>query len=236
MPIKTTEDFPIKSEYYYLINFRNYHRIKVCPVFFVNKRAAKRALIKNVPMLKHRKLHYAIIKGSKLKSTKLEYIWAKKFVCNKYYYPKDCISDQQKKSYRTLMRRRLRRMGILTLNKPRRRVDAKPMYVKLIKNTQEVANSPFTISKVFQLERKPQKTFYYIIKKIPTKIRGVLLKVICWRIDLRTSGVKKIKLNVHRNDIIIPLLVTELSKKIDHAKNGNTIHKRCKKRGIRFSW
>lgn len=200
----------IIDKYYYIINFRYFLRPRIYPVYFVNKRAAKRAIQLQEPSRKYQG-YYEIIRGNKLKAFKSTYVLRLgrlgKFT--RYPYPKELITIQQRKSYRTLMRRRLRRMGMLTNVRSKYRVEDKPGIIKVKLNNQWIANTPYTTCICFALERKPNR-HYIIIKKRLSLKKGKLfrLKVLEFTPGKETVPTKYMYIN--RKDIIIPYLITNL--------------------------
>jgi hypothetical protein len=230
--IKTSKDYPIKPDYYYIVDFRNYFRLKVYPVYFVNRKAAKRSLDKSVKKLKIRKHKYQVVSGKELLGIHIPYVFIKKFYSAKYEYPKDRLSKQQRKTYRTVLRRRLRRMGLLTLIKPKYSVKkVKRDQVRIKNNTQKVAMSPNTVAKVFRLDRKPEKYYYIIIKKEKTHVKGVLLKIGAYRLNIKTGELKKCIVNMKSTDILIPYLLTDIPKLIKHLPNYARVINKVRKKG-----
>lgn len=230
--IKTSKDYPIKQDYYYIVDFRNYFRLKVYPVYFVNKKTAKRSLNKSVKELKIRKHKYQVVSGKELLGTEIPYVFIKSFYSAKYQYPEDRMTKQQRKTYRTIVRRRLRRMGLLTLVKPKYSVKkVRRDQVRIKENTQEVANSPNTVAKVFRLERKPEKYYYIIINKEKTHVKGVLYKIPSYRLNVKTGELKKCTVNMRSTDILIPHLLTDIPGLIKHLPKYERIINKIRKKG-----
>lgn len=210
MAIKTINDYPVYNKYWYLVDFKNLLKVRLFPYYFISKQAAKRA--KELNFSKANQKFVEVLKGTKVKSFFLAYAMGKTLGKDtKYTYPDFLISRQERKSFRTLMRRRLRRMGLLTLVKPKRSVKHLPSYIKPIKNKQKVANSPNSIAKVFQIDRKNPKYYYLILEKSLAKKKGKLFKIKCLRFDKTTAELKKVVIYTLRTDILIPYLITELS-------------------------
>lgn len=223
----------VVHKYYYIINFRNFIRPRIYPVYFVNRTAAKRAIAANFPSKKNRAF-YEVIRGDKLKEFEATHVFSlgklRKFT--KYTYPDHVKTIQQRKTFRTVMRRRLRRMGMLTLVKSKSVIGNDPQIVKLIKNRQQVADSPNTLAKVFRLERKAASKFYVIIKKEISKEKGVLMRVKVIGVDIKTHRIKKEVIRIRRKDVIIPYLLTEL---LDIYGKGNRLLDLCREEGIRVN-
>lgn len=178
-------------------------------MYFTNRNAAKRAIRTNIA--KSKRVFYDIIKGSKLKHLPVSFMLklGRMGKFTKYEYPPGITH----KAFRTKMRRRLRRMGMLTLIKNKYAVTRKATshpYIKHIPNKQKVANSPNTIAKAFRLERKPKDVYYLILAQTVSKKRGKLFSVTALRFNTSTREVKKQIIEVDRRDVIIPYTLTEM--------------------------
>lgn len=214
MPRQTTDHFPIKELYYYIIDFRRLMFPVIMPVYFVNKNAAKRVLKKNVPNRNIRKF-YSVYPGKRIKKLKLNYIIGYGnylHLGGKYPYPDIEMTKQEKKSFRTLLRRRLRRMDLLTTNKVKYKYHEKVRKIKHKKNYQKVAKNKNSAAKVFQIDRKPKYYFYIILEKQLTTKRGKLFKIKTIRADIRTGKSIKVTIFTMRNDIFFPELLSNLNK------------------------
>jgi hypothetical protein len=198
------------DKYYYIVYFRDFIKPKIYPVYFVNRNAAIRAI--KVSVGKKKRPFYDVLKGSKLKDFKFQFMFRLGHIGDftKYEYPKDL--KIARKSFRTKMRRRLRRMGMLTPIRNKYDVRQPPAYIKLIHNRQKVANCPNTIARCFRLERKPKHIYYRVLDKKLSKKKGILFEVQANRIDMKTGLIKKQKVQIKRNDIVIPYLLTEVEK------------------------
>jgi hypothetical protein len=198
------------SKYFYIINFKYFLKPRIYPVYFTSKQAAKRAIRENIKSKKDRAL-YEIVKGSKLKDFDCTYVFklGKLGEFKKWEYTPELDTKQKRKSYRTLLRRRLRRMGMLTPVKPKYNVDKPLEQVRLIKNKQWIADSPNTMAMCFRLERKNKNWHYIIIKKKISKKKGILFEIKALRVDIRTKQLKFCKISIQRKDLIIPYLLTE---------------------------
>lgn len=210
MAQKDTEDIPIKLKYWYIIYFKDFIRINLYPVIFISKKGAKRALRLHIDKVHlHR---YQVIKGSKLKTYQLKYQLSlgplSKFT--KYEYPADKLTHQERKTYRTVMRRRLRRMDILTLIKPKLRITEKSKQNRWKKNQQKVAKNKNSQARVIQLERKATKYFYMVLQKTRSESNGILFRIESLRFNSKTQELKHIYLNIKNNDIIKPFLIKDL--------------------------
>lgn len=201
------------KQYYYIVYFKDFLRPRVFPVYFTSPKAAKRAIKENVKSPKKRAL-YEVVKGSKLEKFNFTYVLrlGKLGEFKKWEYPKELDTIQKRKSYRTRLRRRLRRMGMLTPVKNKYSINKPIEQVRLIQNRQEIANSPETIARVFRLERKPRDHYFIILDKRISKKKGILFEVDCLRVDVKTKMAALVHLQIQRKDIIIPYLLTELIK------------------------
>lgn len=220
-------------DYWYIMDLRNLLSPELYPVYFTSKRAAFRAIKTHV--LKRTWYKYSVVKGDKLTDYKYTYNLTLgnmgKFC--KYNYPPGLETPQQRKSYRTLLRRRLRRMGMLTLTQSKKTIDKKPGVTKLIKNTQKVAMSPNTDAGVFQIERKPPNYFYLKLKQMESHKAKVLFEVEVIRFNIKTGEFKELLLQIKKKDIIIPYLKTQLWEKAKNSKHGKAFLEYCRAKNYR---
>lgn len=219
MPKLGTKDFPVKLDYYYVVDYRRLMDPVLMPVFFPNKRAAQRVLKANYPNRNERKM-FSVMNGRTLKHHPLNYrITQGNYLPKggKYPYPMVEMTKQQKKSFRTLLRRRLRRMGLYTSNRAKYEFKhGKGKKVKAIKNFQRVAKSPNTDAKVFRIDRKPQHHYFIILKKRHTSKRGKLFRIKAIRVNIKNGVFKKVTIYTNRTDIFFP----ELLENLKRMKNG----------------
>lgn len=210
MPQKTTEDIPIKNKYWYIIYYKDFVSINLYPVIFISKQGAKRSLKLHIHRVHENK--YQVIKGVKLKEYRLKYnlslgVMSKFF---KYEYPTHILTPKERKNYRTIQRRRLRRMDILTLIKPKIKITEKPKQNRWKRNKQKVANSPGSAARIIQLERKSKRYFYLILKKIRSTKKGILFCLETLRYDKNTGELEKMKLSIRTSDLVKPFLLKDL--------------------------
>lgn len=228
--IKTTKEFPLKEEYWYILDFRKFLLPKLMPVYFDSKQSAKRVLAANIP--KRTIKSFTILKGETILQEHIPYRVAFGHYLRrggKYRYPKESINWQARKSFRTLMRRRLRRMKLLTNVKVKARYDGKFSFVKYIENTQKVAMNKNSDAKVFQIDDKPKKYFYILIKKSMSEKARRLFKLRCIRIDIKTGSYNTMILHTKRNTLFIPYLLEEL-KQMKNVQTGIEAYERAKKK------
>jgi hypothetical protein len=217
----------VKDKYYYIVFFKDFYKPKVLPVFFTSKQAAKRA-IRAIP--KRKQALYEIITGKKLKEFQFKHVLrlGKLKDFTKWEYPKELDTLQKRKSFRTLMRRRLRRMGMLTPVKNKYAIGSKVIQGRLVKNRQKVANCPYTLATCFALERKPGRHYIIINKRIPSQ-KGILYEVDA--IIVKKKSIKQGIIRVKTSDIIRPYLITEI---INLYGKERAILDRCRESGLRF--
>jgi len=213
--------YKIYKDKYYIIDFSNLMDVKVLNFYFLNRRAAQIAVEENFRSKKRK--YYAVVKGSKLTEEIRNNTQRKIPLFTKYSYPVDKVTMQERKTFRTVMRRRLRRMGIYTKVRPRKNIATKPDYIKHIPNKQKVANSPNTVAKVIQIQRKNPKYYYLILGKEKSTKKGMLFILNCLRFDNNSGKLKQVMVNVKRTDLLIPYLIYDLEdlihKKIQQSNN-----------------
>lgn len=221
----------IIDKYYYIVNFKYFLKPRVYPVYFTSKASAKRAIKENVKSRK-KQGNYEIIQGKKLKEFSFTFVLklGKLGEFNKWEYPKELNTQEKRKSYRTLLRRRLRRMGMLTPIKPKNTI-GQISQVRLIKNKQAVADSPNTAALAFRLERKNKNYHYIILSKKISKKKGLLFKIKALKVDMRLKTIKPCGINIQRNDLIIPYLITEI---IQLYGKEQDILDACRRKGLKL--
>lgn len=226
-----TDDIPIKNEYYYIISFGNFLNLTLYSVYFINKRAAERALSLHMGKVTMNS-KYQVMRGFQLKQFWMTYTirLGKLTKFHKYDYE----SGKTRKNQRTMARRRLRRMGMLTLVKPKIEIREKVKYSLLIKNKQKVSSTKNTSARAFRLQRKPQKFVYVILKKERSKTKGFLFRMRLIRIDLKKNCQYDIvNLSIQNIDLITPYLIKEVLEMVkNNQKTYEKILKYCAKRDI----
>lgn len=211
MPKVTIQDYPVYDKYYYLVDFKNLLKVRLLPYYFLNKNAAKRAIRDNYPKKSHK--YIEVLRGKKVKKFFLTYRMKEGLAgFTKYDYPLERLTSQQKKTYRTVIRRRLRRMGLLTLVKPKKSIKSKPDYIKPITNKQKVAQNKNSAAKVIQIERKPKQYYYLVLTKEMARKKKYLFSLECIKFDNNKGTMKKVKLHTRRTDVLIPFLITDLER------------------------
>lgn len=233
MAIRTTDEFPIKVKFFYIINFSNLMRPKLMPIYYPTRNTAKRVLRENVKSHEKRK-KYTIYSGYKIRDENLEYVIGSgsKFINGgKYPYPHKKMTPQERKSFRTLLRRRLRRMDLLTNNQAKFRYDEKT--IKRIKhkpNHQIVAKSPATDAKCFWLERGSRHTWYIVLSKRRSFKVGKLFRIRAIRIGLKTGKWKKVTIYLRTTDIIHAELLRNLYTHVKASAGLEAYTKYCKRK------
>lgn len=207
----TSKDYPVRDAYYYVVDFKNLLKVRLLPRFFLNKESAIRAIQLNFPKSRHK--YVDAIRGSQLKEFLLTYEMSTRLGKYVKYDYADGLTRQKKKSLRTLIRRRLRRMGLYTRIKTKYHIkDAQITLPQLIKNTQKVAITPGTLSQVISLARKPG-VFYWVKSKKPSRKTWGLLRLGCIKFDLRRGCKNKTTyLTLKQTDVITPYTLGELEK------------------------
>lgn len=231
--VKTTKEFPIIAKYYYIMDFTKMMKPQLIPLYFLNRNAAKRAIKENNST--HKAKIYSIFHGESLLNSDFPYVlkngrWGK---FTKYKYEPN-LTKQEKKNIRTMARRRLRRMNLYTNIKARRLYNSAPQYVKQIKNTQKVSNSPGTSAKCFQLERETPHRFYIILGKKKHKSAVFLISLKVLSINLKTGNYSYKWKNIHKTDILIPFILREAYDRIKVLPTKIEIIKSLKQRDIHF--
>lgn len=228
--VVSTNNFPVKDLYYYVIDFRRLMDPVLMPIYFPNSRAAKRVINANYPNRNTSRM-FSVMSGKKLKKRVLNYrIGSGNYLRKggKYPYPGHKMSVQEKKSFRTLLRRRLRRMGLYTTNKAKYEYsEGTAKKIKAIKNFQKVAKNKNSDAKVFRLDRKPRHFYYIILKKCQTAKRGKLFKIRTLQVNTKTGKYLKVTIYTNRNDIFFPDLLENL-KKMKNGANAVRAYKRYK--------
>src|SRR5882757_5926156 len=205
----TTDKYPIKVDYYYILDFRNLLKPKLLPIFFMSKKRAKMTIELKVP--KNERKFYSILMGHKLRNQRIQYRITNSFWrAPKYTKPRGITL----KNHRTKMRRRLRRMGLLTSTPAKVKITGSTRF-RYIPNTQKVANSPNTEAFAFQLDRKPEHCYYLILKKWPNR---TFFTFDCMRLDVKNRTIKRVIIKGRRTDILRPYLKTEIWNLISKKK------------------
>lgn len=208
--IRTTDDFPIKDGYWYVVYLKDLVNIRLYPVYFINKRAAKRAITYNIPVNKRGK--YEVHGHQRLKEFQIKYHISLGKLAKFSKYPDINweMTPQQRKNHRTIFRRRLRRMGMLIPKQHKIPIFNSPRQARLLKNRQKVAMSPGTDARAFRLERKPKHYYYIIITKERSKKKRVMFEVKAYKLNSKTGELKKLLIQIYNRDVIIPHLLSEV--------------------------
>lgn len=234
--IYSTENFPPKLGYWYIVNLKDMLNIRLYPVYFINKVSAKRAVNNHVAPRNRDK--YTIISAKKLKQYTLKYqikLGAlHKFT--KYEYPMttDKMTRQEKKNYRTLFRRKLRRMGLLVHKKHKKKIKDKVTRIRIITNRQKVADCPRTEAVGFRLERLPKQYYHILIKKKKHPGKDILWKCKCIRFNSKTGEYKKLFINIYNKDVILPHLLSEIYTLAENTGKYEQLKQYCLSKGIRI--
>lgn len=214
--VKKLRKYPIIKDKYYILDFSDLTRVRVLNYYFINRRAAEKCIKLNFLRKKDHK-YYSVVQGKDINESIPKDREFKGIIYFKYDYPVDKMTKQEMKTYRTVQRRRLRRMDLLTLVKPRKHFNKKPDYIKHIKNKQKVAMSPNSVARVIQLQRKSPDYYYLVLEKETTKKKGLLFILNCLKFNKRTGEMKQVTLKIKRTDLLIPFLIWDLENMI-HEK------------------
>lgn len=230
--IYNTENHLPKNEHWYIVWLRDFHRITLYPVYFINQVSAKRALTNSFPARKRDR--YTIISGKKLRQYELTYTigLGKMPKFTKYDFPKDSTMESRKHA-RTMIRRRLRRMGMLIPKKHKRHIkDKKIEHSRLLVNKQKVATSPNTEAKAFRLERMPKRYHYIILSKRRSDKNGIMFRVHAIRYNSKKGNYKELFINIFNKDVIIPYLISQVYALALNKGNYEEFKRFCTEKGL----
>lgn len=165
---------------------------------------------------------YSIRLGRKINTDRLRYRITNSFWRTpKYTKPRGVTL----KNHRTKMRRRLRRMGLLTNTPAKVRIDGTTRF-RYIENRQQVANSPGTQAQAFQLDRKPDHIYYLILSKHPNR---TFFTFDCMRLDIKNRTIKRVSIKGRRTDILRPYTLKEIWNLINKKRGYSEIIKAFKR-------
>lgn len=214
MTLVSIQDYPVHNKYWYIVDFRNFLKPKLLPHFYTSDKAANRSIKLN--FLGKRKARYKVMKGDAVKEYFLNYLMQEGTGhFRKYVYPNLCITAQQRKDHRSVMRRRLRRMGLLTLPKIKHSIKGKMQKVKPIINRQYHANRQTHKIKVLQIERKGFLFYYVVLSKELSEKRGRLFKLNTLRYNKRTGEMAQVYIHTYKTDFLTPYLIVTLQNLIN---------------------
>lgn len=233
----TTKDYPINNRYYYILYYDNILTPKLLPIYFTSLPIAEQQLAKEIPkQFRHK---YEVVKGSEIKDV-LKYrglnVW-KLGVQRKFKYPDNCITKKDKKNFRIISRRRLRRMGVYYRTKAKGYVFDKEHKPEFIKNVQVLTQnkSGRSISKAFKLDRMGESIIYVLLEKLDRKPEDCIFRCRAIRINLKAGTRRTVTMKVYNHDIMRPYLLTELYHELLHSKNAPRIIVFCQKNGVKFT-
>lgn len=233
----------VVDTYFYILHFKRLDKPKIIPFHYLTRRSAQDCLDKMVSRADM--LYYKVVKGSFIGEHYVALYREGSFYTTKYRYPDEKATFQEKKNYRTMFRRRLRRMGILVVNNAPRRIDSPPVKPRYIKNTQDVAKSPTTIGRVVQIDRFSRETYVFINTltkpKPKTKdFKRVLCKVEGYKFNLRKGTIKPTKFKIEKTDLVIPHSLNHLKEQCQEKELkipeevSNTFTKPLKRKGLKL--
>lgn len=198
---------------YYILYLKDITNIRALPYHFPSVSLAQYALDRVVG--KRDRALFKIVSGRYIKRylPKLYRKIALKPL--KYQYPGELKSHQEKKNFRTMYRRRLRRLDLYTLNnspwKIRPNTKLKP--IRHVKNKQKVADSPNTTIRVVQLEKYNKFTYLVILKILRPKRGKDLCRLKCYKVDIKRGTDKLTKVRVQNKDLITAMTIERFKAK-----------------------
>lgn len=195
---------------FYILNLRDITNIRCLYYYFSSRETAKYALYKTIPSLERK--WYKIVSGNYLSKYQPKFYKALKVYPLKYKYPVGKKSQQEKKTYRTVMRRRLRRLGLHVVGKKQGKIVENIQRTRWIKNKQVVANSPGSIARVIQIDSKGLNKYFLVKDIIKSKRAGDLCRVKCFQFDTYKGTIIAKEIRVKNTDVITPFLTKELKK------------------------
>lgn len=220
MPLVTVKEFPVYNRYWYIVDFRNLIKVKLLPHYYLNTRSALRAIQLNIPKDKWK--WHKVMKGGEIKDFMLVYRMSQGLGhFTKYRYTPNMVTKQEQKNHRTQTRRRLRKIGLLTRVQPKQPIRNKPPVIKETKGVErrKVNNPRATI---IQIERKPEKYYYVVKKRVLSQKRGKLFKIKGLRFNVETGEIIRYCIHTLRTDVYIPYLKSHLQKLINEKiQKGN---------------
>lgn len=195
---------------FYILNIRDITNIRCLYYYFSSRETAKYSLHKAIPSVERK--WYKIVSGNYLSKYQPKFYKALRIYPVKYKYPPHIKTKQQRKTHRTVMRRRLRRMGLHVVGKKEGRIVENIGKSKWIKNRQKVANSPTTIARVIQVDSKGLNKYFVVRDIVKSKRAGDLCRATCYQFDTYKGTIIKKELRIKNTDVITPYLTLELKK------------------------
>lgn len=232
--IYTTEHFPIKLEYWYIVSLGDFKDITLYSVYFINKVSAQRAVSRT--FARRKRSRYVIKSGRQIKEYLLKYklLLGKMPKFRKYDFPENS-TPQQRKTRRTVIRRRLRRMGMLVPKRHKLTIGEPVKQSRLLVNRQKVADCPNTVARAFRLESKPKRFYYVIINKERSSKNGIMFRIEAVRYDKKKGKYKKVLLNINNKDVIIPHLISEVYTQALNNNQYEEFKRYCITEGVKLS-
>lgn len=196
---------------FYIVYLRDILKPRILHYYFSSRAMAKKAIVDSLPY-KDRKW-YKVMSGKYLRKYEPELCKSIKLIPTKYKYPSNSTQADRKK-HRTLMRRRLRRMGMLVHSKPYSTVHKPPKRIKAVKNKQKVAQSPGTISRVVEVDRRGSHKLFLILSFKRAKRVGDLYVANSVCFNFRKKTVEEKSLRIKNTDVLTPYTLIELRNRV----------------------
>lgn len=198
---------------YYILQLKDITNVRCLYYYFSSKESAKFCLNRRIPS--NERKWYKIVSGNYLKKYQPKFYKTLRIYPVKYKYSPEMKTAQAKKTYRTVMRRRLRRMGLHVLGQKEGRIKEQVKRSKWVKNQQWVANSPTTEARIFRMDRTGLNRYFAILSIEKSKRVGDLCRVLCYCFHLSKKTIIKKEVRVKNTDVLTPYLTSELQKLLE---------------------
>lgn len=198
---------------YYILYFRDILNPVCLNYYFSSRQLAKDNIIRNIPRKERR--WYKVVSGAYLKKYEPKIYKSLKIKLKKYRYPKPDMTDQERKNFRNLQRRRLRRMNLFIKSPGLGKLKNKNKRIKYVENKQKIADCPTTLARVITLDRRGSHRMYLIEGVKKAKRVGELFRIKARCFNFRKKEVKACTLRIKNLDILTPYLITELIQKTE---------------------
>lgn len=196
----------------YILYLKDITNIRALPYHFPSVSLAQHSLLGSVPK-KDRAL-FKVVSGRYIKKYLPKLYHKIKVKLYKYKYPGDLKTYQEKKSFRTITRRNLRRMDLLTLNNRPTKITKRDKLkgIKHVKNKQAIATQQNTFVRVIQLDKFNKNTYLMVTKILSPKRGKDLCRLKCYRVDFKKGTVFKTKVRVQNKDLLTPFTLSRFRK------------------------
>lgn len=195
---------------FYILKIKSLTDIRCLYYYFSSRESAKYALNKAIASTERK--WYKIVSGAYLSKYQPNFYKALRVYPVKYKYPPHLTTKQQRKTHRTVMRRRLRRLGLHVVGKKEGKIVEEIGRTKWIKNKQKVAKSPGSVARVIQVDSKGLNKYFVVRGIVKSKRSGDLCRASCYLFDTYKGTITKKEIRIKNTDVITPYLTTELKK------------------------